>query len=141
MIRSKANVSECIDPLIKRLVNKYFSQIKLVSIGYDSSDESAQVRIEIPTLLLNEYSHLKAQRNHLPDGDEFWRETSLAQKLMKSKSCQQRFGRCDLNDILSQLTGPVQADYVSSRNHGYESLLIKEDEDAFFDEFERQRSN
>ena len=122
------------DPLIKKLVNKYLGQMNLRRVDYDPLEENARVWLDVPVAMLEEYSQIRARRGELPDGTEFWKETGLAEIIRRRKKFCQRFGSCHLNDVLSQLTGAIRTEYINSRSPKRIVLTVVEDQNET-DEF------
>lgn len=112
---------------IEELVDKYIDQIIIedtdyVSVGYSDSD-AACILLNIPIAMLEEYAVLKKlNKEKLPDGAEFWKETRLEERL---KSFRYR-GHEPLADVLSWLTGNVLCEYSELNDPGRIRLRITE---------------
>jgi len=97
---------------ISDLVQKYIGEIKIEGCDFVPFDnavsDAAYLLLNIPTKMLVEYLGLKKQRRKLPDGEEFWKETNLVEKLRGFTNYN---GRARLGDVLDFLVGRVQCDY------------------------------
>lgn len=99
---------------ISDLVEKYLTSIEIWDIDFvpfdDADSDAAYIRLELPKAMLKEYLAIKKQNKELPDVEEFWKDTGLADKL---DSKNYRMGHEDLVDIIELLRGAVCGDYQS----------------------------
>lgn len=99
---------------ISSLVDKHFAQIEIEDTDYvpwdDADSDGAYLLLVVPKIMLTEYVRLKKQDKTLPDGDEFWKESRLRERLRTSDKYHGQ-GHEPLGDILDFLGGNVQVNY------------------------------
>lgn len=74
---------------ISSLGDKYFKQVKIESLGYESElgdphSSYAYIVLVVPSAMLKGYLKLKKQKK-LPKPEEFWKETGLCERLEDKK--------------------------------------------------------
>ncbi len=122
---------------IDKLVDKYFNQIEIEDTDFvivnDAVSDAAYLLLNVPTAMLKEYSQLKNQKEELPDGAEFWKETGLGKKL-RNIECNYTGGHVSLPDILDYIEeGDVWGDYQELNSSEKIRLSITEIPEFFDD--------
>lgn len=99
---------------VEQIVTTYFDQIELKDTDYlpwdDAKSDMAYILLRVPTAMLKDYVKFKGQNRELPDGEEFWRETRLVERLRNSGKYHGQ-GHEPLEDMLDFLGNNVQVEY------------------------------
>jgi len=104
---------------VNQLASTYIDRIEIEDTEYvpidDAVSDAACLTLTVPTVMLRDYSRLRALKRELPNGPKFWRDTRLGELLRNSDKYHDQ-GHEPLSDILDYLEGKVWVDYQRFRN-------------------------